>query len=270
MSHDQPGSGDPRGGRDDFDHFFTDRSGGGQPPQDPDATVWGGTGEQRGQAEQGAYTQRMPARPYQPPQSQYDAEYDAGYANQPREDYGQPQGAGYYDEPPRNGNKALAPILVIVASLIVIAVVAFFALHHSSKSTDATSTTPLPTQTSQSTPSTTQSQDQSPSDTQSSPESSTGQSSSSDSASASANPIFPASATACPGTSAYATGPKTSCAFAAVVASTYQAKKDSSGNATFSAVSPETGDTYQVSCTSGSYVTCVTTTKAIIYVAPSQ
>ncbi|TWE10355.1 hypothetical protein [Rudaeicoccus suwonensis] len=270
MSHDQPGSGDPRGGRDDFDHFFTDRNGGGQPPQDPDATVWGGAGEQHGQAEQGAYTQRMPARPYEP--QQYDAEYDAGYANQPREDYGRPQGGGYYDEPPRNGSKALAPILVIVASLIVIALVAFFALHHSSSKDNDAATTPLPSQTSQSTPSTTQSQSQSqsPSQTQSSPESSTDQSSSSDSPSSSANPLFPSSATACPGTSEYATGPKTSCPFAAVVASTYAAKKDSSGNATFSAVSPETGDTYQVSCTSGDYVTCVTTTKAIVYIAPSQ
>ncbi|NNG38420.1 hypothetical protein HJ588_03915 [Flexivirga sp. ID2601S] len=280
MSHDQPGQDgkDPRGGRDEFDHFFTDRNARRPEQRDPDATAWG----------EAPYDDRAGTDPYDDrTQAAQPPSYGAGgqgygdqhsYVQPPRPDedyYGYEQGGGPYygqeQEQRRRGN-AWAPVLVIVASLLVVGVVAAIALTRSNNNGSSQANSPLPTQTvtkTQTHSPTEQSPTQSESQPSSSSESSASSSPSSESSSASPSTSYatdlPASASPCPGGADYGTGPRTTCAFAGVVASRYQSAKDADGNASFSATSPETHQSYDVTCTAGQIVTCVTTTNATVY-----
>ncbi|WP_265442631.1 hypothetical protein [Flexivirga meconopsidis] len=270
MSHDQNGQDgkDPRGGRDEFDHFFTDRDARRAQQRDPDATAWA----------EGGYDQPASGDPYDDrTQTALPPSYDNGqgyddqhsYVQPPRPDedyYGyEQQGGPYYgQQPPRRRGNIWAPVAVIVASLLVVGVIAAIALNRSGDSGQQANS-PLPTQT------VTKTQTQSPSeqspsstDSSSSSESSSSSPSSSQS-SASYATALPGSASPCPGSADYGVGPRTTCAFAAVVATKYNSAKDSDGNASFSATSPETRKSYDVTCTAGDVVTCVTTTNATVY-----
>ncbi|GAB3493877.1 hypothetical protein [Flexivirga lutea] len=264
MSHDQPGQDDPRGGRDEFDHFFSDR--GQQPAQDPDATAWAGPADSdrthpRDQAPD------QTAAPYvRPPQEpQYDEYQPADQRYEP---------AAYYEEPPQRRGAMWAPVAVIVASLAIVAIVIAIILNNSSgrMAQGAFTPTKTVTQTTGGQPSQTPSSSETSQSSQSSESSSPSSSSSSASSSSdsSSSPSFatslPGAAGACPGTDSYGTGPKTSCGFAGVVSTIYNAKKDKDGNASFKAKSPETHDNYQVTCQADQYVTCTTETGAVVYI----
>lgn len=243
MSHDHPGQDNPSGGRDEFDHFFTERSTG-SAGRDPDATAWAG---QPYDADQ---THASEHAPYvRPPQSQYD-EYEPA-------DQTYYQEAAYYEEPPQRRGAMWAPVAVIVASLAIVAVVIAIILHNSTGRMTQGAFTPTATVTKTATqnPSSPSTSSQSRS---SSPSSSAGASSSS------AATSLPGSA--CPGSDKFTTGPATSCAFAGVVDTLYNAKKGPDGNASFRAKSPTTHDKYAVNCQAGNYVTCTTETGAVIYI----
>lgn len=252
MSHDQPGQGDPSGGRDEFDHFFSDRNGSTSSPRDPDTTAWADPAEADADR-----TQATGHAPYvRPPQPQ---QYDE-YA--PAEQTGYYQPAAYYEEPPQRRGAIWAPVAVIVASLAIVAVVIAIILNNSSGKMSGGAFTPTQTVTQTSSPQSSQSSGSSSArSSSSSPSSSASSSSSSKPASK-----LPSSASACPGTDSYGTGPKTTCSFAGVVSTLYNAKKHKDGSASFRAKSPATHDNYKVSCQSGSYVTCTTETGAVIYI----
>ena len=250
MSHDHEGQGtNPGGGRDEFDHFFSDRPAN-SAGRDPDATAWAGPaydGEQTQASEHATY-----ARPAaQPERQQYD-EYEQTHY----------QPAAYYEEPPQRKGAVWAPVAVIVASLAIVAVVIALILNNSTGRMTEGAFTPTATVTKTATQSPTQSASRS----SSSQTAQSSQSSGASSSSPSYATALPGSASACPGSDSYGTGPKTSCSFAAVVAALYNAKKDDAGDASFQAKSPETHDKYSVSCHEDSYVTCTTDTGAIIYV----
>jgi hypothetical protein len=259
VSHDQPGQGNPSGGRDEFDHFFSDRN---QPAasQDPDTTAWADPANADADR-----TQATEHAPYVRPPQQYD-EYG------PADQSGYYEPAPYREEPPQRRGAMWAPVAVIVASLAIVAIVIALILNNSTGKMAQGAFTPTQTvtktTTQQSSPSPSSSSPSSSSASSSSSSSSTSSSSSSSPSSSSSSPAsqLPASAGSCPGTSSYGTGPKTSCGFAGVVATLYNAKKQSDGSASFTAKSPETHKNYQVSCQAGSYVTCTTETGAIIYV----
>lgn len=275
MSHDHPGQDDnPSGGRDEFDHFFTDR---GATPghQDPDATAWAGRPYDADQTQTAAHApyvrppHQQPRYDEYPPAEQTEAVEHTPYVRPPQEpqyDEYEPAGqgyyppAGYYQEPPQRKSTMWAPVAVIVASLAIVAVVIAFILNNSTGRMTQGAFTPTATVTETTTPTQSSGASSSPS-----PKSSTSHSSSSSSAQHYATSL-PGSASSCPGSDSYGTGPKTSCGFAAVVATLYNAKKDSDGNASFRAKSPTTHDKYNVSCHEDSYATCTTDTGAIVYV----
>lgn len=253
MSHDQPGQDDPSGGRDEFDHFFSKHSGPTDSP-DPDTTAWADPGQADADRTQAAGHAPY-ARPPQP---------------EPYDEYGPAQQSGhyppaYYEEPPRRRGAMWAPVAVIVASLAIVAVVIALILGNSSGKLAGGAFTPTQTVTQTAT----QGSSRAPSSSASqSPSSSSSSSSTSSSSSSSADQAgaLPSSAGSCSGSDSYGTGPKTSCGFAGVVATLYNAKKDKDGNASFEAKSPETHDNYKVSCQAASYVTCTTETGAIVYI----
>jgi hypothetical protein len=255
VSHDQPGQGDPSGGRDEFDHFFSDRNGSKSSAQDPDTTAWADPAEADADRTQ-ATGHASYVRPPQP--QQYDE-----YAPADQSGYYQP--AAYYDEPPQRRGAMWAPVAVIVASLAIVAVVIAIILNNSSGKMANGAFTPTQTVT--------QTTNQNPSQSSSSSSSSSTSSGSPSSSSSSSSPKpatkLPAAASGCPGSDSYGTGPKTSCSFAGVVATLYNAKKHDDGSASFSAKSPETHDNYKVSCAAEKYVTCTTETGAIIYILRS-
>lgn len=254
MSHDQPGQGqDPSGGRDEFDHFFSDRRDS-TGSTDPDTTAW--ADPTHADADRTQATDHAPyVRPPQSPQSpQYD-EYG------PAEQSGYYQPAAFYEEPAQRRGAMWAPVAVIVASLAIVAVVIAIILNNSSGKMANGAFTPTATVTQ------TTSQDSSPS-----PKSSSESPSSSQSSSPSSTPssdyatALPGSANSCSESASYGTGPKTSCNFAGVVAALYNAKQNKDGNASFEAKSPTTHDKYKVSCQADKYVTCTTDTGAIVYI----
>jgi len=221
VSHDQPGQDNPSGGRDEFDHFFSDR-GGNSTNRDPDATAWADASyDDRTQANQHA--------PYvRPPEQQQYNEYEPA-------DQGYYEPAGYYQEPPPRKSTMWAPVLVIVASLAIVAVVIAIILNNSNGRMAKGSFKPTATVTKTATQPQTSTQSQSPQTSK--------PSSSKPSPSSSASKVaksLPGSATSCPGTSSYGTGPKTTCSFAGVVSSLYNAKKNKDGDASFRAKSPAT------------------------------
>lgn len=254
MSHDQPGQDDPRGGRDEFDHFFSDR-GNGSEATDPDQTAWADpayTDSDRTQS-----TQHAPyVRPPQPQRDEYGPADHGGYY--PPE--------AYYQEPQQRRGAMWAPVAVIVASLAIVVVVIALILNNSSGKMTQGAFTPTQTVTQTSTGQSPSKESSSQSPSSSSPSSSSKSSSSSSSSSPSYATALPGAAGACPGTDSYGTGPKTSCTFAGVVATLYNAKKNDAGQASFRAKSPATHDNYKVSCQAESYVTCTTETGAIIYI----
>ena len=256
MSHDQPGQDDPRGGRDEFDHFFSDHNGPKPSSQDPDTTAWADPAEADADR-----TQATNHAPYvRPPQPQQYDEYG------PAEQSGYYQPAAYYDEPPQRRGAMWAPVAVIVASLAIVAVVIAIILNNSSGKMAGGAFTPTQTVTQTTTQDPSQSsKSSSPSPSSSSASSSDSSSSSSSSSSTDASKL-PGSAGSCSGSDTYGTGPKTSCAFAGVVATLYNAKKGKDGNASFHAKSPTTHDNYKVNCQAAAYVTCTTETGAVVYV----
>ncbi|MFC6704694.1 hypothetical protein [Flexivirga alba] len=189
-----------------------------------------------------------------PPQPQ---QYDE-YAPADQSGYYQPE--AYYEEPPQRRGAMWAPVAVIVASLAIVAVVIAIILNNSSGKMANGAFTPTQTVTRTST------QDSSQSPSSSSSQSPTSSSSSSGSSSSTAASTLPGSAGSCSGSDSYGTGPKTSCAFAGVVATLYNAKKGQDGNASFQAKSPTTHDNYKVNCQAASYVTCTTETGAVVYI----
>lgn len=248
MSHDHGGQGsNPGGGRDEFDHFFSDQSTS-RSAQDPDATAWAEPPYDRDRtrsSEHATYARPAP----QPERQPYDE-----YQPADRTHY---QPAAFYEEPPQRKGAVWAPVAVIVASLAIVAVVIAIILNNSTGRMTEGAFTPTATVTETTTP-----------HSQSSGQSSSAQSSQSPSSSESSSSYatsLPGSASACPGSDTYGTGPKTSCSFAAVVATLYNAKKNSAGDASFRAKSPETHDKYAVTCHEDSYVTCTTETGAIVY-----
>lgn len=251
MSHDQPGQGNPSGGRDEFDHFFSDRNGSKSSPRDPDTTAWADPAEADVDRTQ-ATGHASYVRPPQP--QQYD-EYG------PADQSGYYQPAAYYDEPPQRRGAMWAPVAVIVASLAIVAVVIAIILNNSSgkMANGAFTPTQTVTRTSQG-----PSQSSSSSSNSSSPSSNSSSPSSKPSSSKPASKL-PAAASSCPGSDSYGTGPKTSCSFAGVVSTLYNARHHKDGSASFRAKSPTTHDNYKVSCQAGSYVTCTTETGAVIY-----
>lgn len=267
MSHDHPGQGPSEGrqnpgrGRDEFDHFFSNSSGKHNDATDPDATAWSGAGAPQ---YDGDRTQAIGhpsyVRPAQP--QQYDEFAPAGqeryddYA-QADQDYYQPP--GHFEEPRQRRGAMWAPVLVIVASLAIVAVVIAIILNNSSGRMAQGAFTPTATVTRTTT------QDVSPSQSSSGGQSSSSSSSPSSSGSNYATSL-PGDASGCPGSSSYGTGPRTSCEFAGVVSTLYNAKKNKDGEASFKAKSPETHRNYAVSCHADSYVTCTTETGAVIYI----
>jgi hypothetical protein len=247
VSHDQPGQDNPSGGRDEFDHFFSDR-GGSSAPRDPDATAWADASyDDRTQVNQHA--------PYvRPPEAQQYDEFD--HAN---EGYYEP--AGYYQEPPPRKSAMWAPVLVIVASLAIVAVVIAIILNNSNGRMAKGSFKPTATVTKTATPSTSQGQSSQSSSSSQSPSSPSSSPSSSHFATA-----LPGSAASCPGSDSYGTGPKTTCSFAGVVSTLYEAKKNKAGDASFRAKSPATHAKYSVNCQANAYVTCTTETGAVVYI----
>lgn len=273
MSHDHPGQdGNPSGGRDEFDHFFTDR---GAPSghQDPDATAWAGRPYDADQTQASAHPPYV-RPPHQPPRydeyppDQTDSAEHSPYVRPPQEpqydqaDQGYYQPAGYYHETPQRKSAMWAPVAVIVASLAIVAVVIAIILHNSTGRMTQGAFTPTATVTETTTQNPSDSSTRSSGSSQSSTSSSSGSSSSGDGYATS----LPGSASSCPGSDTYGTGPKTSCGFAAVVATLYDAKKDDNGNAAFRAKSPTTHRKYDVTCHEDSYATCTTDTGAIVYV----
>ena len=281
MSHDHPGQdGNPSGGRDEFDHFFTDR-GATSGQQDPDTTAWAGQPYDADQTQTASHApyvrppQQHPLYDEYPPADQTDAVEHTPYVRPPQDPHAagwdeyEPAGqgyyppAGYYQEPPQRKSTMWAPVAVIVASLAIVAVVIAIILNNSTGRMTQGAFTPTATVTETTTPSPTQSSGGSSSQ---SPKSSTSSSSASSSSSDHYATSLPGSASSCPGSDSYGTGPKTSCGFAAVVATLYNAKKDDHGNASFRAKSPTTHDNYDVSCHEDSYTTCTTDTGAIVYI----
>ncbi|RNI19664.1 hypothetical protein [Flexivirga caeni] len=247
MSHDHPGQDDPSGGRDEFDHFFSDTSAR-REAEDPDSTAWAGQpydADRTHAVEHASYVR--------PPQPMHDEYAPAG------PDYYQPE--PYYEEPPRRRGTMWAPILVIVASLAIVAVVVAVILHNSTGRMKANPATPTATVTETTT--------RGASPTSSGPSSSQSTGSASSGASPTSSgyaTALPGEASSCPGSSSYGTGPATSCAFAAVVTNLYNAEKNSDGRASFAAESPTTHEKYNVSCHQESYVTCTTDTGAVVYI----
>ena len=254
---------DRRGGRDEFDHFFTDR-GASAGAQDPDATAWAGGGYDADQ------TAAHPPYVRPPQQPQYDQpqypETSAGWDEYEPAGQGYYQPAAYYEEPPQRRSAMWAPVAVIVASLAIVAVVIAIILNNSTGRMTEGAFTPTATVTETTTP--TQSSGQSSSQSSRPSQSSTSTSSSSASSSSPDDyaTSLPGSAAPCPGSDSYGIGPKTSCGFAAVVATLYNAEKDDNGDASFRAKSPTTHRKYAVSCHEDSYATCTTETGAIVYV----
>lgn len=257
MSHDHPGQGDPSGGRDEFDHFFTDR-GSSSGRQDPDATAWAGRpydSDRTHTVEHAPYVR--PAPPQQEPQYDEYQPADPGYY----------QPAAYYQEPPQRKGAVWAPVAVIVASLAIVAVVIAIILNNSTGRMTQGAFTPTATVTE----TTTQTPSQPSQSSQESPESSEKPKSSKSgkdkrSKESKYATSLPGSASACPGSDSYGTGPATSCGFAQVVATLYNAKRDDNGNASFRAKSPTTHRKYSVTCHEDSYATCTTDTGAVVYV----
>lgn len=255
MSHDQNGQGNPSGGRDEFDHFFSDRRGSAG-SSDPDTTAWADPA--RVDADRTRATGHAPY--VRPPQPQYD-EYE------PADNSGYYQPAGYFEEPPQRRGAMWAPVAVIVASLAIVAIVIAIILNNSSGKMANGAFTPTATVTQTTNQDSSQSSNpSSKSPGSSSSKSSSSKSSSSSSSSAAHAKSLPGSAGSCPGSDSYGTGPKTSCSFAAVVSTLYNAKKGQDGGASFEAKSPTTHDNYKVNCQADKYVTCTTETGAVVYI----
>ncbi len=245
-----PGSDEP-GEDDTFDHFFSNR-----PPADPDATrpvpqtpppggpddataAWTGQAPQQpaGGSPDGP-TQGWPAGP--PPQQPY----AAGPAEPPPPDH-------------RRSGMAL-PLVVIAVSLVVIAIVLFLTLGNWGTSTQATPSGSLPPATMSSGPST-------PTDSASSGPT-TPSETPSDSSSSPTHEALPDGATDCHST-AFTVGPKTSCSFGKQVANAAEGADYSDGSAKLKGIySPTTHKKYTLTCTQGGYLTCVSTTGAVVYV----
>lgn len=187
--------------------------------------------------------------------------------------------AGYAAAPaepaPRESRRGgvILPLLVIFASVAIVAVVVYFALGGGGRGSTQTDGVPEgaatgPTSTQSDTPSGSSNPSGSSSDSSSSsssPSSSSSSSSSSTSSSSASAPL-PDGATNCHST-AYSVGPKTSCGFGASVAAAASSADFSSGSATLTDVySPTTHEKYTLTCTQGGYLTCVTESGAVVYV----
>ncbi|TWP38248.1 DotU family type IV/VI secretion system protein [Leekyejoonella antrihumi] len=225
---------------DTFDHFFSKR-----PQRDPDETRPVPTGPPPGGPDEATHEWRgttPPPAPVSPRQAPIGQQFAPGWTG------------GQTPEQPRRRGGAALPLLVIAASLIVVAVVVYFALGNGSKAPVQANHSPLPTASGSASPR-----------SGGSSGSSAPSSSSPSSPSNSAAPL-PQGSSDCHST-AYAVGPKTSCEFGASVAAAAGAAAFKNGTATLTGVySPETKQNYTLTCTQGGYLTCVTTTGAVVYV----
>lgn len=247
---------------DTFDHFFSKR-----PGPDPDATRPVPQNPPPGGPDDatapwvGGPTTPPPPPPAQRSGPAYGEGQGAtqGWAAGPPPQ--QPYAAGPAEPPPperRRSGMAL-PLVVIAVSLVVIGIVLFLTLGNWGSATHATSPNGLPPATTapssaptptESVPSQPTAPTKTPSDTSTSPK----------------HEALPDGATDCHSKS-FSVGPKTSCAFGKQVAGAAEGADYSDGSATLKGIySPTTHKKYTLTCTQGGYLTCVSTTGAVVYV----
>ncbi|MBD2760625.1 hypothetical protein IEE94_14060 [Yimella sp. cx-573] len=187
--------------------------------------------------------------------------------------YQQPsQGSGHVEPPqePHRKNSALLPLLVLGASLLVLAVVGFVFLTKGDAPNDAAQQTQLPTQTAPA-----DSSSNAPSSSSSSTSSS---SSSTSSSSSSSTSLSFASLPADQGencSSVYTTSNAVTCGFADRILAQAQNMPDNTMDRRFSVTSPTTKTAYPITCNrpSGQYITCTwpgNSGTGYMYILPSN